>query len=419
MTLDAVVIGAGAAGLSAAETLAAAKKRFVVLEARRRVGGRAWTRRVLGHPVELGPEFVHGRPKITLEKLAAAGLKARAIEGDDGDFWAGIDAVLEKLDARAPDKPFAEALKAMRGISRGQARRAADFVRSFHAADLRLISARDLAEQQKDAESQRDLLRLENGYGALMAALAGRLPARCLRPSCVVDAVSWRADGVEVDFRAAGGRRSIAARAAIVALPLGVLKAAPGEKGAVRFAPPLPGPTRAALAGLQMGHVAKAVLAFKPAFWRGFGARLKDTFLRDPQGPFSVFWTASPLDAPLVTAWVGGPPALAVAALGKDRIAAAAVAGLARASGQSAGALRRALLGAYFHDWTSDPFSRGAYSYAAAGAYGARAVLARPVDDVLFFAGEACDVGGQSATVAGALESGRRAAKLLLAALAN
>jgi len=69
---------------------------------------------------------------------------------------------------------------------------------------------------------------------------------------------------------------------------------------------------------------------------------------------------------------------------------------------------------AALHDWQRDPYARGAYGYVLAGGGNARRALARPVDDTLYFAGEAADVEGEAGTVAGAFNSGRTAARSLL-----
>jgi monoamine oxidase len=68
----------------------------------------------------------------------------------------------------------------------------------------------------------------------------------------------------------------------------------------------------------------------------------------------------------------------------------------------------------YFHDWHADPFSRGAYSYVPARALPSRAALAEPVSKTLYFAGEATDLAGHSATVHGAIATGQRAARQIL-----
>jgi len=66
---------------------------------------------------------------------------------------------------------------------------------------------------------------------------------------------------------------------------------------------------------------------------------------------------------------------------------------------------------AYLHNWQTDPFSRGAYSYITVGGSDARNILAAPLEDTLFFAGEATDTENEAATVTGALQSGARAAR--------
>ena len=78
--------------------------------------------------------------------------------------------------------------------------------------------------------------------------------------------------------------------------------------------------------------------------------------------------------------------------------------------------LESCLEAASFHDWQSDPFSRGAYSYAKVGADGAQKALGAPVENTLFFAGEATDTSGHNGTVNGAIASGYRAAAEIIRA---
>jgi len=93
-----------------------------------------------------------------------------------------------------------------------------------------------------------------------------------------------------------------------------------------------------------------------------------------------------------------------------------AIQSLALALGVNLETVERSLEGVYFHDWQSDPFSRGAYSYGKVGAVEAQQALASPLDETLFFAGEATDISGNNGTVHGAIASGKRTADKILKA---
>lgn len=413
--LDAVVVGAGAAGLAAARVLARAGASFLIVEARSRPGGRILTERVAGVPVELGAEFVHGRPFATFRVLNRAGLTARRVpEGRAGGArdparWGDLKRIVRRLAPKGPDVSFARALAE---LSEAPERKAAvaRFVQGFDAADLNELSARDVAESAGELDGASRSYRIEEGYDGLTLALLGQLPAGALKRRAVVERIEWGGETVVVGLKGGG---ELTARAAVVTLPVGVLRASPGEEGAVSFEPALPEDKRRAVGNLRMGDAARVSILFKPEYWPAISKKFREPFLDADGGRFSVFWTAAPFDRPLATAWAGGPPARGLGALSRVEVAGAAVAGLAKALAVpilEVGAGARAAL---FHDWTADPFSRGAYSYLAAGGAGAREELARPCGR-LFFAGEACDLSGQSGTVAGALQSGAKAAKALL-----
>jgi monoamine oxidase len=123
-----------------------------------------------------------------------------------------------------------------------------------------------------------------------------------------------------------------------------------------------------------------------------------------------TWWTGAPLRSPILTGWAGGHAADALLAEGKEALADRALDSLAAACRMRRRTLDPLLRATWTHDWQSDPFSRGAYSYAGIGGTGAHDALARPVCRTLFFAREATDA-KQTGTVAGAIESGRRAAR--------
>jgi monoamine oxidase len=415
---DCVVLGAGVAGLAAARRVAEAGRRVVVLEARERVGGRLLTLYPEGEetPVELGAEFVHGRPAELLALLDEAGLKYYETAGEQMRFEGGVlrrqgeedggfFALLEELSERAEDQTF-DAFLAARGAPAADARRARQYVEGFNAADASRIGTRGLARQQaaEDAIEGDRAARLSGGYAGLAAYLRGRVEAAggLVRVGAPVASVGWAAGRASVET--VGGER-FGGRAVVVALPLGVLQA-----GSVRFSPE-PVEALEAAGKLAAGAVQRLVLRFRERFWAE-GMRFLFTADEMP----STWWTTAPHGSGVLTGWVGGPWSLAMDAEGLLR---SGLRSLERVFSLGVGALDRELLGWHTHDWQLDPYSLGAYSYAPAGAAGAAAEMAVPVEGTVFFAGEHTDVTGHPGTVHGALRSGLRAGEQVLGVLAG
>jgi monoamine oxidase len=425
---DAIVIGAGAAGLAAARNLAARALRVVVLEARDRVGGRAFsvpTSRAVT-PAELGAEFIHGRARHTMALLREAGLAAVDTGGDSWRCTAGGDlerdeeeflsaaALFDAADSLAHDESVATFLQRFEedALQRERAEAARQFVEGFDAADPAIASARAIAFEWRsgaDWTSTRPI----GGYAPLFERLHGDCVANGVdvRLSSIVTNIAWQRGAVDVRLSAAqGAGETLHGRAAVVTLPAGVLQQTPGE-GGVTFDPQLLPAKHRALEKIVMGDVVKVTLLFQSPFWEVVrGGRYHDAgFFRSNASPFGVYWTQVPVRAELVVAWVGGPRATALCAQPPDDI-------IARARDtfgellDAADACTEAFERGYMHDWRRDPFACGAYTYLAVGGDGAREALAAPLDDTLFFAGEATSLDGQGGTVNGALESGVRAA---------
>lgn len=420
--LDAVVIGAGAAGLVAAHDLAKAGFRVAVVEARDRPGGRIRTKRVPGcpRPIELGAEFVHGgsrslRPWLRHGDLHPVGVKERAWVVERGrrrrmdDLWDRVDATFARIPGNA-DGSFAAWLRreGPRGLD---ARLATRFVQGFHAADARRMSARALSEMAGEAGEHS---RLDGGYDRVIAALVTDLRAQgvALHLGRPVDAVHWSPGAVHV----AAGDLTLRARCAIVAVPLGVLQARAGRRGAIRF-DPAPGDRLRIARRIEMGHVARVTLWMHEDFWsrpvlpRPLRTRLGADFgfLNTDRRDFPVWWALSP--DPVVVGWTGGPAARSLTRLEPDLVLGRALRSLGAATGASPRELRRLMVGWAWHDWGADPFSRGAYSHATAGAEPVPEMLAVPVERTLFFAGEHTAGATMAGTVQGAVASGERAAR--------
>jgi monoamine oxidase len=433
---DVVVLGAGAAGLAAAAELARAGKSALVLEARDRIGGRIWSLDVPGLPVpvELGAEFIHGRPAATFSRMRKAGIAAvnapvvrSAVERGGlaprrDDLFSEIQRMMRRHTAALAKKDVSVETFLAR-VARELSAEARTFARmrveGYEAADPGRASARAIAEDWSGEDAANTgHFRLQGGYGALLAALADGLRGSRveLQLQSVVRAVRWKRGAVEVEGTALGKTFCARARRGIVTLPLGVLQLPSRAAGAVRFTPPLK-EKRPALAGLVSGVVIKAALLFRTPFWEELDrARYRGvSFFHSPEAAFPTFWTALPERAPLLIAWAGGPKAARLSGAATPDIVRQAVRSLESVFGGRTGIEER-LATAWIHNWQEDPFARGAYSYVAVGGHGARRALAEPLRDTLFFAGEAADFEGEHTTVAGALQSGTRAAREVLRA---
>jgi monoamine oxidase len=436
---DVLIVGAGAAGLAAGQALTAAGRRVIILEARDRIGGRIFTLPATGPgvPIELGAEFVHGRPPEIFSVAEQAGLELDELQGEfwyaqngklcPDEFPSERSPVFERMEKyQGPDLPFRRFLDEYCADLPAEAKLwATAYVEGFHAANAELISLRSIVEGEK-AEEEIDgdrQFRLAHGYHELVEALRRSIdPQLCQwHMRHVVSSVRWQPGRVAMECRLAGdGPCTYRAGCAVVTLPLAILQLPPDSPGAVRFVPHLDC-KQEALAKLAMGIAVHVTLVFREAFWRqaafaGSSGTLADMqFLFSENPLFPTWWSKLPSPAPVLVGWSAGPRAQQLCGLAASDITEKAVKALASILGVTAEQLSGLLQDAYVHDWQADPFSRGAYSYVVAGgAEEAQRQLAAPLADTLFFAGEATNFQGYHATVHGAIASGYRAATELL-----
>jgi monoamine oxidase len=436
---DVAVIGAGAAGLAAAAELQRRGLRVAVLEARDRIGGRILTVRAPGvaAPIELGAEFIHGEAPLTERLVAAAGLADYDVTGDHwlaerghlrryNGFWKQIDHILDRVDPAAEDQSVAELLAKRpggRALARGRAA-TRQFVEGFHAADPEELSVLSIAaeEGEEPTESAERVGRLIEGYDRVPAWLARDLGAAVHLGTAVTE-IAWERGRVELTLQSRAGQQTskalskLRSRAVVVTLPLGVLQASPDALGGVRFRPDPPR-LRKTLDRLAMGSVVRLTLAFHEFPWKRRSDLDRLRYLHTGDPTFRVWWTAYPLRAPVLVAWSGGPAAKALEGRAPAAIEGAALRALAEHLGLSRRRITSRLAGTWCHDWNTDPFSRGAYSYARVGGSEAAKALSRPIEKTLFFAGEAADPEGRTGTVEGAIATGLRAARQAAASLA-
>lgn len=417
-----VVIGAGIAGLAAASALQAAGLRAIVLEARPRLGGRIWTDRSLGAPLDLGASRIHGRAGNPLTELAqAAG--APLLESDPSAAYlvdedgrpldkadlAEVEAVYERLLAdviafgrrAGPLSTWQTALRAVlprydalpATTQRGLRFLLAGRVGMWFAADFGELS---LANAAYDEAFPGPEAVLPGGYGDIAAYLATGVD---IRLGYQVRQVAVREGRVTL----ATNRGDFRADRAVVTVPLGVL-----QREAIGFDPPLPDEKLEAIGWLGMGTLNKIALRFREPFWPVAAHALG--YLNGRTDETLEFWNATYTGASILVAYAGGSFARTIENMPEGEAVAVAMSHL------------RAMFGSAAPDpiavartrWASDAYAGGSYSYLSPGSGPEhRTSLARPVGRQLFFAGEATSA-AYSGTVHGALLSGREAARQIL-----
>jgi monoamine oxidase len=407
---EVAIVGAGAAGLAAARRLADAGVEVLVLEARERIGGRIFTDRS-GAPVELGAEFVHGSNASTWQVLRAEGLATRpwdrqrrvALGGrllDDAEVEALMARVVQLYEQvshfEGPDISAEEAIVRLAAGDEAAARMVRRWLAGMEGAFVERLSARWLSWERAHTTAGWDNFHVMEGYGRVPEALARGLALRLGAP---VTQVEWGASGVRLDL--AEGE-PVHARRAVLSVPLSLL-----QRERIAFAPALPEERQRALRAIDMGHVTKLALWFERPFWEDFSILTTD-------GMVPTWWPSGSAEHPALMGYAGGRYGLALAELGEQ---AALEQGLAELGALFGPAVRRHFLRGRMQDWSRDPYALGAYTYTPIGGGWARAELARPLGDSLFFAGEATHAEGHLATVHGAIETGWRAADEILARL--
>lgn len=412
---DVVIIGAGVAGLAAAQRLRQAGRAPLVLEARQRIGGRVWTDRSQG-VVELGAEFIHGPHAVTWELVKAANLTAipwPPVELQDS-YHAYLYASQGSLIP--PNPELFEKVQYLTGLVEnyeGSEQSVADYVTSFagpddlapqivlrrfactEAADVTRLSAQGLGNERRiESAGWGHDFHIIQGYDAVPSALAQGVQVQLNSP---VTQIEWDEAGAAVWLSAGSVLR---ARRVIVTVPLGVLQA-----GVIEFWPALPAAKEQAIHQVAMGPVIKLALWFDRPFWPALAYLSTD-------GMVYNWWPIYTEVGAVLMGYLGGPAVLELVKLGAEG---AVEQGLAELVAMFGPVVRAVFSKGQLVDWSGDPWSRGGYTYTPVGAGNARSELAQPLANTLFFAGEATSTNGHVATVHGAIETGRRVAEEILA----
>src|SRR5712672_2797382 len=398
--VDVAIIGAGAAGLGAARALENSGLSVVVLEARRRVGGRAHT--ITAAPditFDLGCGWLHSGDKNSFVQIAGqldfeidkTRPPWREQSFDIGfppkeraDFIEAMDAFYDRAEEAAKSGRDSAASSYLEPGNRWNPM--IDAISTYvNGSELDRVSILDM-DAYEDTEIN---WRVRRGYGALMTAYAAPIP---LALNCNVTLVDHSGKRVRVETL----RGTLTAGKVIVTVPTNLI-----ADESMRFHPALPAKIDAAR-GLPLGLADKVVLALDEPEALPKDGSLRGATMRTAMGTYHL----RPFGQPCVEGFFGGRFARQLEDAGDGALAAQAIDEIAGFLGND---YRRKLRPLRESRWAHDPFARGSYSHALPGHAGARAVLAAPVDGRLFFAGEATSRGFFS-TAHGARDSGERAA---------
>jgi monoamine oxidase len=418
---DVLIVGAGAAGLSAGRILSKHGWSVMILEARDRIGGRIHTinGQDFSFPVEAGAEFMHGDLPFTKALMNEAHVSYFAGDGrtwtitsnklSEGDLfhddWHVLVDKLQQLDHDMTIGQFLE-LHFKEPRYRSLADAVKKFVEGYDAADINKVSALALKEEWSNDNIKG--YRPNGGYSQLMDYLWSEIEQHqgqmCL--SAVVRKIVWKRNEVEV-FTSNNER--LKANKILITVPVSVLKSA-----AIEFDPLLTSHEKA-FQHIEVGGVIKFLVEFRNRIWE------KGVHVRQMPGLNFLFsdavvptwWTQNPNNVPLLTGWLAGPGLKKLPSDGKElqELAFQSLAYLFSVSQERVGQEVKAIR---VINWDADPFARGAYAYSTLESPQAVKIILQPKENTIFFAGEALYEGAEIGTVEAALASGHRTANAMI-----
>lgn len=416
-----LIIGAGAAGLIAARELSLAGKTVVVLEGGARTGGRILDADSPGWPVtvSLGAEFIHGDLPLSFELLNEAGLTYIPVEQKGVRIRAGKEVADEKtgqwtefmdrLNSLETDRTLSDVLSSFFSDARYAALRheVLRLAEGYDAAEPDTVSAFSLRDEWSAEGVQ---YRVDGGYGRLVDFLV----SKCIESGCsihlhkVVTRIRWQRGFVEV---ITSNGESFTGDKLVVTVPPGVLRIPSGNAGSITFEPPIPEQSRA-IQAIGFGAVVKMIIRFKSAFWTDMLSP-DTTFLFSDQA-VPTWWLHSPHTIPILYGWIAGPQAAKMDSFTDKQVTDKTISALALTFGLSESFLKEQMEDFFLFNWSTNPFSKGGYTFMSLDGAEAVEVLRAGVEDTLYFAGEAIYRGANGGTVEAALVSGREVARRIL-----
>lgn len=417
-----IVIGAGAGGLMAAYELSKNNKKVIVLEASNRLGGRihTLTNNSFSVPAELGAEFIHGKLPLTLKLLKEAGIKYHTVKGkmfhiekgkfrkgeDDANHW---NEMFKKMKELKEDITLSEFLQHYFSDDKYEDLRESvkHFAEGFDLADT--LKASTCALYKEWANEEHKQFRIDGGYQQLI----NYLEAECKKNGCIiytdccVKKISWQKNEVNILTMCS---RYFKSEKIVITAALCVLQAHKLDLNYIEFDPAINEHLNAAK-NIGFGNVIKILLEFDEAFWQNEKKNIGFVFTGEE---ISTWWTQLPAENNILTGWLGGVKTKKYKKTSDDELLETALQSLSSAFNKSVNDLKTKLKAWKIINWVNVPNIAGGYSYDCIKTKEARTLLNQPIEQTIYFAGEALYGGDTKGTVEAALQTGKTAALKIL-----
>lgn len=413
-----LIIGAGICGLQAAKHLVEKDVECVIIEARDRIGGRIFTNNdLLGTPVESGAEFVHGNQPLTRALVKASGTSMTRCKGEmysiydnelrgtdtQAEGWQSLNKKLKSIRDDMSVKSFMDKYF-FENKYRDLRYELFRFIEGYDAADPSMMSVLAYREEGADDEEQ---YRIKNSYRQLIQHLLSVVQEKnSIRTNCIAKTIRWRKGAVETETQEG---EIIEADKIIITTQVNLIAGR-----TLQFSPALENYIEAA-GEFGFGSVIKFFFDFSEKIWERSSRKLADLQFIFSDAKIPTWWSQGG-ESTIITGWLGGPSAAAISG-NKDQQFDYALGSLSYLFQIPVSELEHQLKRWASADWLQDPFSRGAYAYPTVHTKKAKEILTTPVEDTLYFAGEALTPGKSMGTVEAALESAREVSLKILRTL--
>jgi len=424
---DVILVGAGASGLMTALTLSRAGQKVIVLEANNYIGGRIHTLydKSFSAPVELGAEFIHGNLPVTMSLLKEAGI---AFTESKGSFWTANGGKLSRgygfmrgweiLEARLTElkedmsiKQFLETHFAGAEFE-GLRNSVTGFAEGYDAADTSRASTFAFREEWLSDDEQAQY-RVQGGYQSLIGYMEteSKKAGAEVHLNSEVKEIKWSKNEVQVKT----ADKTYTSAKLIITASAGVLQNTSG----IIFTPPI-AEKQQAINSIGFGNAMKVFLQFDEVFWKTpdfvkrFGKEIKDISFIISDAEIPTWWTQNH-DTAMLTGWTAGLRANKFNNLTQADILQKALQSLAYIFNTDYNFFAAKLKSHHIINWDNQPHAQGAYTYTTIEEARIQQTLSTPIDNTLFFAGEAFYRGPHMGTVEAALVSGKEVSEFILA----